>query len=93
MAEETSFEGFSVGLHQGDSGSFQLIVRAQRGDAAAFQELIHSYDAKVMRAALALTGSEDPARNLLSSISRCVHFRKQARLQLCSLYLAVSNIG
>jgi hypothetical protein len=70
MAEGTSFEGFSVGLHQGDSSSSQLIVRAQRGDAAAFQELIHSYDAMVMRAALALTGSEDPAQEIYFRVFR-----------------------
>jgi len=70
MAEGTSFEGFSVGLNQGDSSSFQLIVRAQRGDAAAFQELIHSYDAMVMRAALALTGSGDPAQEIYFRVFR-----------------------
>ncbi|HEX8896892.1 MAG TPA: hypothetical protein VF783_26505, partial [Terriglobales bacterium] len=64
MAEGTSFEGVSVALHQGDSNHSQLVVRAQRGDAAAFLELVYSYEAKVMRAALALTGSEDPAQEI-----------------------------
>jgi RNA polymerase sigma-70 factor (ECF subfamily) len=70
MAEGTSFEGFSFGLHQRDSSRSQLIVRAQRGDAAAFRELIHSYDAMVMRAALALTGSEDRAQEIYFRVFR-----------------------
>ena len=70
MAEGTSFEGLSVALHHGDSSRSQLIVRAQRGEAAAFLELVHSYDAKVMRAALALTGSEDPAQEIYLRVFR-----------------------
>ena len=70
MAEGTSFEGFSFGLHQRDSSSSQLIVRAQCGDAAAFQKLIHFYDAMVMRAALALTGSEDRAQEIYFRVFR-----------------------
>jgi RNA polymerase sigma-70 factor (ECF subfamily) len=64
VTQGTSFEGFSFGLHQGDSHCSQLIAAARRGDAAAFQELVHCYDAVVMRVALALTGSEDSAQEI-----------------------------
>jgi RNA polymerase sigma-70 factor (ECF subfamily) len=69
VTQGTSFEGFSFGLHQGDSRS-QLIVAAQGGDAAAFQELVHSYDAVVMRVALMLTGSEDSAQEIYFRVFR-----------------------
>ena len=92
MAEGTSFEGFSVGLHQGDSSSFQLIVRAQRGDAAAFQELIHSYDAMVMRAALALTGSEDPAQEIYCRVFRDAYISVNMLDSSCAVFVWLYRI-
>ena len=70
MAQGTSFEGYGFVLHPGDASGSHLIVAAQRGDAAAFQELIHSYDAVVMRVALALTGSEDSAQAIYLRVFR-----------------------
>ena len=70
LIKTRSFEGFSFGLHQRDSSRSQLIVRAQRGDAGAFRELIHSYDAMVMRATLVLTGSEDRAQEIYIRVFR-----------------------
>ena len=70
MARGTSFEGFRFGLHPGVSRSSQLTIEVQRGDAAAFQELVHSYDAMVMRIALALTGSQDSAQEIYFRVFR-----------------------
>jgi RNA polymerase sigma-70 factor (ECF subfamily) len=70
VARGTSFEGFSFGLHPGDSKSSQFIIETQRGDAAAFQELVQSYDALMMRVALALTGSEDSAQEIYFRVFR-----------------------
>ena len=64
MAQGTSFERFGFGLPQGAPDGSQLLLAAQRGDVAAFQELVLSYDAMVMRVALALTGSQDLAQDL-----------------------------
>ena len=92
MAEGTSFEGFSVRLHQGDSSSSQLVVRAQRGDAAAFQELIHSYDAMVMRAALALTGSEDPAQEIYFRVFRDAYISVNMLDSSCAVFVWLYRI-
>ena len=70
MAPGTSFDEFGLGIHQVDSSVSQLIVAAQRGDAAAFEELVHSYDAMVMRVALALTGSEGLAQGIYFQVFR-----------------------
>jgi RNA polymerase sigma-70 factor (ECF subfamily) len=64
VAQGTSFERFGFGLPQETPHASELLLAAQRGDVAAFQELVHSYDAMVMRVALALTGSEDSAQDL-----------------------------
>jgi RNA polymerase sigma-70 factor (ECF subfamily) len=42
----------------------ELIVRAQYGDAAAFEELVRNYDQAVLRLALHLTGSEQDAQDI-----------------------------
>lgn len=41
-----------------------LIRQAQRGDRAAFEELVRQYDQAVLRLALHLTGSEQDARDI-----------------------------
>lgn len=41
-----------------------LIRQAQRGDRAAFEELVRQYDQAVLRLALHLTGSESDARDV-----------------------------
>jgi DNA-directed RNA polymerase specialized sigma24 family protein len=64
VAQGTSFERFGFGLPQGVPDYSGLLLAAQQGDVAAFQELVHSYDAMVMRVALALTGSKDAAQDL-----------------------------
>ena len=68
MAQGTNFEGFGFSLRSGDLSGSQLMLAAQRGDAAAFQELVRSYDAMVMGVVLALTGSEDTAQVIYKQI-------------------------
>ena len=64
MAHGTSFGGFWFGLHGRELSSSHLILEAQRGDSAAFEELVRDYELPVMKVALALTGSEDSARDV-----------------------------
>jgi DNA-directed RNA polymerase specialized sigma24 family protein len=70
MTQGTSFERSGFALHPGDSGGSQFIIAAQRRDPAAFRELVHSYDAMVMRIALALTGSKDSAQEIYFRVFR-----------------------
>jgi RNA polymerase sigma-70 factor (ECF subfamily) len=50
------------GLNRVDDAA--LIREAQRGNAAAFEELVRQYDRAVMRLALNLTGSEHDAQDI-----------------------------
>jgi RNA polymerase sigma-70 factor (ECF subfamily) len=53
-----------VGQSQSRINDAELIRGAQRGDRAAFEELVHQYDQAVLRLALHLTGSEQDARDI-----------------------------
>ena len=90
--KEPSFEVFSFGLHRRDSSSSQLILRARGGNAPAFQELIHSYDAVVMRAALALTGSEDPAQEIYFRVFRDAYISVNKRDSCCAVFVWLYRI-
>lgn len=70
MAQGTSFGGFGLGLHQGEPSGSESLLAAQRGSAAAFDEMVLSYDAIVMRVALALTGSEETAQDIYCRVFR-----------------------
>ena len=70
MAQGSSFDGFGISLHQGDSSGSRLVAAAQSSDAVAFQELVRSYDAVVLSVALALTGSEDSAQEIYCRVFR-----------------------
>jgi RNA polymerase sigma-70 factor (ECF subfamily) len=70
VAQETSFGRFGLGLDQTDLSRTELIVGAQGGAPAAFQELVRSYDVMVMRVALALTSSEDSAQDIYCQVFR-----------------------
>jgi RNA polymerase sigma-70 factor (ECF subfamily) len=70
VAQGASFEGLGFGLDRGDLSDSQLLLAAQQGDAAAFQELVLSYEAMVLRVALALTGSENAAQDLYCNVFR-----------------------
>src|SRR5512138_396374 len=52
----------SQALNRADDS--QLIREAQRGDRAAFEELVRQYDRAVLRLALHLTGSESDAQDI-----------------------------
>ena len=57
----------SGGEPAGDSSwaeQHALIRRAQRGDSAAFEELVRRYDKALLRLALHLTGSENDAQDV-----------------------------
>ena len=60
--------GYCAGLAEQEATAHiddrELIVRAQYGDAAAFEELVRNYDQAVLRLALHLTGSEQDAQDI-----------------------------
>ena len=60
--------GYCAGLAEQEAPAHvddrELIVRAQYGDAAAFEELVRNYDQAVLRLALHLTGSEQDAQDI-----------------------------
>jgi RNA polymerase sigma-70 factor (ECF subfamily) len=62
--ENTSRKGSMVGQSQSRINDAELIRGAQRGDRAAFEELVRQYDQAVLRLALHLTGSEQDARDV-----------------------------
>jgi RNA polymerase sigma-70 factor, ECF subfamily len=66
----TSCERFGLDFHHGNLSSFQLLLATQLGDRAAFLELIHTYDAMVMRVALTLTSSEGAAQEIYCRVFR-----------------------
>jgi len=70
VEQETSCESFGLDLHRGHQSGYQLVLAAQRGDGAAFQELVHAYDAMVMRVALSLTASEVAAQEIYCQVFR-----------------------
>ena len=62
--ENTSRRGAMVGQSPSRINDADLIRQAQRGDRAAFEELVRQYDSAVLRLALHLTGSEQDARDI-----------------------------
>jgi RNA polymerase sigma-70 factor (ECF subfamily) len=73
-----------------------LIRRAQEGDRAAFDTLIHLYDQNVLRMALQVVGSPEEARDLYQEaflkVYRSIrHFRAEARFSTW-LYRVVMNV-
>jgi RNA polymerase sigma-70 factor, ECF subfamily len=56
--------GHMVGQSLGRVDDTALIREAQRGNAAAFEELVRHYDRAVLRLALHLTGSEHDAQDI-----------------------------
>ncbi len=70
----------------------QLIREAQRGDRAAFEELVRQYDRAVLRLALHLTGSESDAQDVyqeafLKAYRNIASFRFE-----CSFYTWIYRI-
>jgi RNA polymerase sigma-70 factor (ECF subfamily) len=54
----------NVGLGREAPASGGLILAAQRGDRAAFQELVYDYEPLVLRVALNVTGSQEAAQQI-----------------------------
>jgi len=54
----------NVGLSREAPGAGVLILAAQRGDRAAFQELVHDYERLVLRVALNVTASQPAAQEI-----------------------------
>lgn len=63
-SDNTSHRGAMVGQSPSRINDADLIRQAQRGDRAAFEELVRQYDSAVLRLALHLTGSEQDARDI-----------------------------
>ena len=94
MERGTSCEGFGLDLHDGNSSSYQLRLATQRGDRAAFLELIHTYDAMVMRVALTLTSSEGAAQEIYCRVFRDAFAATNTlRSQQLGIHLVVSDTG
>jgi RNA polymerase sigma-70 factor (ECF subfamily) len=53
-----------LGQNAGQVNDAELIREAQRGNRAAFEELVRQYDQAVLRLALRLTGSEHEAKDI-----------------------------
>jgi len=90
--ENTSRKGSMVGQSQSRINDAELIRGAQRGDRAAFEELVRQYDQAVLRLALHLTGSEQDARDVyqdafLKSYRNLGSFRFE-----CSFYTWIYRI-
>ena len=65
-----------------------LIREAQRGNRAAFEELVRHYDQAVLRLALHLTGSEQDAQDILSGcLPEGLQERRQFPLRVLVLHL------
>lgn len=64
MYQGINYEEFGLDLGRPEPVSNGLLLAAQRGDRAAFQELVQSYEAVVMRVALNVTGSQDAAQQI-----------------------------
>jgi RNA polymerase sigma-70 factor (ECF subfamily) len=80
----------SQALNRSDDS--QLIREAQRGDRAAFEELVRQYDRAVLRLALHLTGSEGDAQDIyqeafLKAYRNIASFRFE-----CSFYTWIYRI-
>ena len=56
--------GAMLGQNAGRVNDAELIREAQRGNRAAFEELVRQYDQSVLRLALRLTGSEHDAKDI-----------------------------
>lgn len=79
-----------------DDAERVLILQAQRGDRAAFEQLIRSYESPVLRLALQMVRSEDEARDLyqesfLKIYRSLPRFRFQAQFSTW-VYRVVMNV-
>jgi RNA polymerase sigma-70 factor, ECF subfamily len=70
MEQGTRCERFGLDPHRGNPAPSQLALVPNRVSRAEFLELIHSYDAMVLRVALALTASKPAAQEIYCRVFR-----------------------
>jgi RNA polymerase sigma-70 factor (ECF subfamily) len=63
-SQDPSWRGQMAGQSLGRIDDTQLVREAQRGNRAAFEELVRHYDQAVLRLAMHLTGSEHEAQDI-----------------------------
>jgi RNA polymerase sigma-70 factor (ECF subfamily) len=64
LDQDIHCENLRSNLGGGDLAGHGLVLAAQRGDQAAFREIVQDYEAIVIRVALNITGSEDAAQQI-----------------------------
>src|SRR5215470_8585245 len=80
------------GQHAEGADDSALIRDAQRGDTAAFEELVRRYDRPVLRLALHLTGSEQDAQDIYQEAFLRA-YRNMPRFRFeCSFYTWIYRI-
>src|SRR5271169_4154903 len=62
--QDPRLRGHMAGQASGRIDDTILVREAQRGDRAAFEELVRQYDQAVLRLAMHLTGSEHEAQDI-----------------------------
>ena len=70
MEQGTSCDRLGLDLHGRNPASSQLALATRRGDWAEFLQLIHTYDAMVLRVALTLTASKPAAQEIYCQVFR-----------------------
>src|SRR5215469_15623059 len=69
-----------------------LIRAAQRGDAAAFEQLVHQYDRAVLRVAIRLTGSAQDGQDLYQEAFLRAYLKLPRFRFECSFYTWIYRI-
>jgi RNA polymerase sigma-70 factor (ECF subfamily) len=64
VSQDPTWRGHMAGQSLGRIDDTQLVREAQRGNRAAFEELVRHYDQAVLRLAMHLTGSEHEAQDI-----------------------------
>src|SRR5215471_14831925 len=72
--------------------STQLIRAAQRGDAAAFEQLVYQYDRAVLRVAIHLTGSAQDGQDLYQEAFLRAYLKLPRFRFECSFYTWIYRI-
>ena len=78
--------------HSPSAGQAVLIREAQRGRAAAFEQLLRSYDKPLLRLAIQLTGSEHDAQDVCQEAFLCAYRKLASFRHECSFYTWIYRI-
>jgi RNA polymerase sigma-70 factor (ECF subfamily) len=86
-------EPWKLGGRQAEGADDSALIRAaQRGDAAAFEELVRRYDGPLLRLALHLTGSEQDAQDIYQEAFLRA-YRNMPRFRFeCSFYIWIYRL-